>query len=193
MCIAQPSMPEWTGPSELVVEDPNKIVTDLSSLVIENSKVLITWKVEGDMPDFFNIERSDNGKNFEVVAVLNKVKAQSVFQWTDEAPRKGRSFYRIRYSYTEGPPLYSKTIPVSIAGSIAFKFYPNPVDHILIIRSEAPIDVQISDAHGRIRVSQPHIRGLHTINVSSLEKGVYLIRFSNKLTNMMVQEKLIKN
>ena len=192
-CYAQPIIPEWSGPSDLVVEDPNKIISDLTSLIIETTKVLLTWKVNGDTPDFFSIERSDNGKSYEVITVLNNLSPQALFQWTDDAPKKGKSFYRIRYSFKQGAPFYSKTIPVSIAGYIAFKFYPNPVDHILIVRSEAPIDVQISDATGKIRISQLRVKGLYTINVSSLEKGVYLIRFSNKMTNVMSQEKLIKN
>jgi hypothetical protein len=56
-----------------------------------------------------------------------------------------------------------------------------------------PIDVQITDGTGKLRITQPKVQGLATINVSSLEKGIYLIRFSNKLTGVMYQEKLLKN
>jgi hypothetical protein len=191
--FAQQSQPGWSGPSDLVVEDPLKVVSDLNSTITDKDRVILTWKVNGEMPDFFAIERSDNGKTYEVLGVMNNQSRQTIFQWTDDSPKKGKSFYRIRYSFKEGIPLYSKTHPVSIAGYIAFKFYPNPVDHILIVRSEAPIDVQISDATGKVRIAQPRVQGLYTINVSSLEKGVYLIRFSNKLTNVMSQEKLVKN
>lgn len=192
-CYSQAPLPEWSGPSDMVVEDPNKTIYELNTIFNDNGKLTLNWKVRGYIPNYFAIERSDNGKNFEVVGVLNNLSTQSYFQWTDEVPKKGRSFYRIRYSSDTGDSLYSKTAPVSIAGYIAFKFYPNPVDHVLIVRSEAPIDVQISDATGKVRISQPRVQGLYTINVSSLEKGVYLIRFSNKLTNVMSQEKLIKN
>lgn len=190
---SQPTLTEVTGPTDLVIEDPNRTIADLNSEVYENGKVTLTWNVNGELPDFFAMERSDNGKNYEVVGVLNNVIRLNTYQWADDVPKKGKSFYRIRYSYKHGKPLYSKTISVSIAGYIAFKFYPNPVDHILIVRSEAPIDVQIIDATGKARITQPRVQGLCTINVSALEKGVYLIRFSNKLTNIMSQEKLIKN
>lgn len=192
-CYTQPTLPEWSGPSDIVVEDPNKVISDLSSTVSEKGKVILSWMVNGERPDYFAIERSDNGKIFELVVLLNNLKPGNYFQWADDAPKKGRSFYRIRYSFVQDDSLYSKSIPVSIAGYIAFKFYPNPVDQVLIVRSEAPIDVQISDANGKLRISQPRVQGLVTINVSSLEKGVYLIRFSNQLTNVMSQEKLIKN
>src|SRR5688500_1462928 len=119
---------DWPSPSDVVLEDPNRIISDLSSRITENSKIILSWIVKGALPDFFAIERSDNGKSYEVVTVLNNLAPQNIFQWTDDVPRKGRSFYRIRYAYKHGDSLYSKTIPVSIAGYVAFKFYPNPVD-----------------------------------------------------------------
>lgn len=184
---------DWQSPSDVVLEDPNRVINDLTSRISENSKIILSWIVKGSLPDFFAIERSDNGKSFEVVSVLSNLSPQKIFQWTDDDPRKGRSFYRIRYSFTNGDSLYSKTLPVMIAGYTAFKFYPNPVDHVLIIRTDAPLDVMISDANGRLRISETRVKGLHTINVASLEKGVYLMRVINKLTNVMSQEKLVKN
>lgn len=189
---SQQALPDAASPSEVVAEDPNKTITDLNSSV-NNTKVFLTWKASGELPDFFTIERSENGKNYETVAVLNNVSKRDQHQWTDDAPKKGRSFYRIKYSFGQGPDLYSQTVTVAIAGYTDYKFYPNPVDHILIVRSDMPIDVQISDATGKIRIAESRVRGIHTINVSSLEKGIYLIRFSNKLTNVMSQDKLIKN
>jgi hypothetical protein len=187
------SPPDVAGPSDIVIEDPNRVINEFSSRITDNSKIILSWMVTGRVPQYFAIERSDNGKSFEVVSVLSNLNAQNIFQWTDDVPRKGKSFYRIRYAYGQGDSLYSKTIPVSINGYVAFKFYPNPVDHILIIRSDAPLDVMITDANGRLRISASRVQGLHTINVSDLEKGVYLIRFINRLTNIMSQEKLMKN
>ncbi len=150
-------------------------------------------QIHGELPDFFTIERSENGRSYEPVTVMNNLVKRDQHQWTDDAPKKGRSFYRIKYSFGQGPELFSSTVTVAIAGYTDYKFYPNPVDHILIVRSDTPIDVQISDANGKIRISESRVRGIHTINVSSLEKGIYLIRFSSKLTNVMSQDKLIKN
>jgi hypothetical protein len=190
---AQEPGPNRQSPAESVIEDPAKNVYDLQALKTDNGKLQLTWKVSATLPEFFSIERSQDGKLFEVVGVLNKLASDRSFQWTDEAPKKGRSFYRLRYSYEQGISLYSRTITAIVAGALNYKFYPNPVDHILIVRSEWPVDVQISDATGKIRMSHSRVQGIYTINVSSLEKGVYLIRFSNKLTNVMSQEKLIKN
>ena len=86
-----------------------------------------------------------------------------------------------------------KPLDVQIAGDISFKFYPNPVDNILIIRSENPLDIQIIDATGKTRLSQANLQGLQTINVSTLEKGIYILRVNNRLANTIVQERLVKN
>ncbi len=179
--------------TEMVVEDPNKIVTNLTSLVVDKSKVSLAWSVNDSLPDFFIIERSENGRQFEVVTVLNNLQKKPDYQWVDDSPKKGRSFYRIKYAFDQGPYLYSSTVNAAISGYIDYKFYPNPVDHILIVRCETPIDVQIMDGNGKVRITETRIRGVHTINVTSLEKGVYIIRFSNKLTNVISQDKLIKN
>ena len=190
--FSQNATPEWSGPSDIVVEDPNKAIVDLE-VKTEKSGVVVSWKVNGDQPDFFAIERSNNGKKYQVIAVLNKLPAKPDYHWADDAPEKGKCAYRIRYSYNQGPALYSGSASAVIAGSISFKFYPNPVDHILIVRSEMPLDVLIADANGKVRITTNRVQGLHTINVSDLEKGIYLIRFINKLTNVISQEKLIKN
>lgn len=87
-CIGQPSMPEWSSPSDLVTEDPNKIIADLTSVIPDSTRVLLTWKVDGGLPEFFAIERSDNGKSYEVVTVLNNLDPKSHFQWIDDAPKK---------------------------------------------------------------------------------------------------------
>ena len=192
-CIAQNPALEAVTPSDIVSEDSNHIIKELTCGTSDNSTIILTWKTDARIPDFFVVERSDNGKSFETVAILNNLGLKPSYLWTDEAPKKGKSFYRIRYSFAQGPPLYSPTVSFFIAGYIAIKFYPNPVDHILIVRSDTPVDVQITDGNGRTRISEPKVQGLHTVNVSSLEKGIYLIRFSNKLTNVISQEKLIKN
>lgn len=177
----------------LPIPEIDKVITDFTHLVSENARVILSWKVQDAIPDFFAIERSDNGNSFETVTVLTNLGVKSTYQWTDDSPKKGKGFYRIRYSFREGLPVYSKTLSCLIEGYNAFKFYPNPVDQILIVRSETPLDVMISDGNGKVRILQIRVSGLQTINVSSLEKGVYLIRFTNKLSNTINQEKLIKN
>ena len=110
----------------------------------------------------------------------------------DESPLPGRSYYRIR-TVVKGMPVYSPTLAVYMGGDVPFKFYPNPADNVLIVRTNLPMDIQITDATGELRISYQKVQGLQTINVSSLEKGIYMIRFTNKVSNTVSTERLFKN
>ncbi|HTE25478.1 T9SS type A sorting domain-containing protein [Flavitalea sp.] len=174
--------------------DSSYYITDLVHIIKENSRVVLNWRLsDSSLTDFFSIERSCNSKEFEVVAVLKLAQISTWFEWVDESPAKGKNVYRIKCSAKDNRQFYSKPLNVQIAGDISFKFYPNPVDNILIIRSENPLDIQIIDATGKMRLSQANLQGLQTINVSTLEKGIYILRLNNRLANTIVQERLVKN
>ena len=167
-------------------------ITDFNYTLKGNDKIHLQWKLSNqESVDFFSIERSANGKDFEMIEVL-KLLQDNRFEFTDESPLMGRSFYRVRTS-VKGRPVYSSPISVYVGADIPFKFYPNPADNILIVRSDIPLDVQIADGTGEVRITHLKVQGLQTINVSSLEKGIYMIRFTNKVSNIVTTEKLFKN
>lgn len=177
------------------VPDTSSIISDLISTASTNSKVILNWrKGKYSKLDFITIERSSGGNNFEVVAVLKQPQGDTAqSEWIDEAPTKGRNLYRVRYTAQDGRLYYSNTSSALIIGDSSYRFYPNPVDNVLIVRSDSSIDMQIIDGNGKVRVSQNGIQGLQTINVASLEKGLYLIRINNRATSTISQEKLLKN
>jgi hypothetical protein len=181
-------------PAGFTTADSALFITDLSSVVSNNSKVIINWKNSNQFsPEFVVVERSSGGGDFEMVAALKQPIQGTSFEWTDDAPAKGRNLYRIRFDGDDGQPYYSKIVSALIAGDISFRFYPNPVDNILILRSEGALDVQVLDATGKVRLSLNRLQGIQTINVSSLEKGFYYLRINNRSTGVITQEKLVKN
>jgi hypothetical protein len=178
----------------LLAGDTSSFITNLSVTIFETAKVILNWKQPEDTSlAFATIERSSGGRDFEVVAVLKQSEIKPDNEWIDDAPAKGRSLYRIRFSGKSGQPVFSKAAEALIAGDISFRFYPNPVDNILIIRSEALLDIQVLDATGKQRVSINNLQGLQTLNVTALEKGIYFLRINNHTTGMVTQEKLLKN
>lgn len=191
MCYAQYSGLLHPTISNLIT-DPKNIITDFSYSLKANAKIHLQWKVtDVDGVDFFFIERCSNGKDFEMIEVV-KLLSNNKFEFIDESPLPGRSFYRIRTS-VKGRIMYSPNLIAYVGSEVSFKFYPNPADNILIVRSDIPLDVKIADASGEIVISQPRVQGLQTINLSSLKKGIYMIRFTNKVSNMVTIEKLFKN
>jgi hypothetical protein len=175
--------------------DTSSFVTDLTLNVFENAKVILNWKQPKDTTfTFASIERSNGGREFEVVAVIKQSDIKPENEWIDDAPARGRSLYRVRFSGKDGfQQAFSKSKEALVAGDISFRFYPNPVDNILIVRSEAVADIQILDATGKSRISINNLQGLQTLNVTALEKGIYFLRINNHTTGLLTQEKLMKN
>ena len=195
-CLAQDSSAGIPLPVETanIVPDSALYITDLVSVIKDNAKVILNWRiVNSSAPDFVAVERSCGGRDFEMIALLKQSSNGSWYEWMDEAPAKGRNLYRVRFAGKQGAVQYSKTIPAIVAGDISFRFYPNPVDNILIIRSESILDIQIIDGNGKVRLAQNRIQRLQTINVASLEKGMYLLRINNLSTGIISQERLLKN
>jgi hypothetical protein len=195
MSVAQDTS---TGPAQeettAVVPDSAVYITDLVAAIRDNAKVILNWRIVNNAaPDFVAVERSSGGRDFEVVAVLKQSSSGLWYEWIDDAPAKGRNLYRVRFAGKQGAMQYSKTITSIISGDISLRFYPNPVDNILIIRSEFPLDIQIVDANGKVRIAHNRLQGLKTLNVSSLEKGMYILRINNLTTGILSQERLLKN
>lgn len=191
ICYSQESDPDTSVQSSAI---DSLSVEALSLSLRGGNKIVLNWKfTKSKSPDYFSIERSCNGKDYETISLLKVGQEGHSFEWMDEAPCKGKNLYRVKTTAANGEVAYSTTSSVFIAGDVSFRFYPNPVDNVLIIRSETPIDIQILDATGKLRINQTKIQGLQIINVSSLEKGIYLLRITNPAVNFISQEKLLKN
>ena len=80
-----------------------------------------------------------------------------------------------------------------LSGDVDFKFYPNPVDKLLIVRTEHTVDIQILDPSGTVLLSKRLQSGLQVVNVSALEKGVYVLRVTDKESNRAISRQLVKN
>jgi len=184
-----------TSSTEVTTQDSAlTIVSDLTAIIKDNSRVSLNWRLShATVQDFITIERSNNGKDFETVAVLKQTVNSIQQEWQDEAAPRGRNSYRIRFTDSNGEVSYSTVATTLLAGDITFKFYPNPVDNVLIVRTESVLDIQILDNAGRLRISQNKLQGLQTINVSSLEKGIYYLIAFNRTAGTSTQERLLKN
>ena len=157
-------------------------------------KVSLQWDVDSTQDgDYFIIERASDGTKYETIGVLRKSGTNDHYELTDLAPPNGTDSYRIKYEAQDGRTLYSQAVQVSLSGDVDFKFYPNPVDKLLIIRTEHTLDMQVIDAIGAIRVTRRLQPGIQVVNISSLERGVYILRVADKESNRVVSNQLLKN
>ena len=157
------------------------------------SRVSLSWTSSDSVNEFFTIERSCNQRDFEIMAVLHVPSPGAEMEWTDESPLPGKLVYRLKTTQKNGNQIFGASTEVLIDNRNSLRIYPNPVDNVLIIRSEYPIDVSILDANGKLRLTAPNISGLQLVNVESLEKGIYLLRTYNRILNTLTVDRLIKN
>jgi hypothetical protein len=169
------------------VQESNKVVQ-------ESNKVLLQWDAatagEGD---YFIIERSQDGSQYQTIGVISAAGSGGHYELTDGTAPNGSDFYRIKYTARTGAPVYSKIMELNLSGAVDFKFYPNPVDKLFIVRTEHTIDLQVIDAAGSVRLSKRLQSGIQVVNVSSLERGVYILRVTDKESNRAVSHQMLKN
>lgn len=190
----QTGEPTDSSIKQITTVGDGKMFTNFSAAVRDINKVWLQWDVDsaGD-GDYFIIERGTDGEHFETIGALRKTGNVNHYELTDLAPPNGIDHYRIRYSSQNGKQIYSRAVQLSLSGDVDFKFYPNPVDKLFIIRTEHSIEIQVIDAIGSIRLYKRLQPGIQVINASSLESGIYILRVADKESNRIVSSQLLKN
>ena len=161
-----------------------------------NGVEVLTWRsslLRSD--DYFIVEKSRDGVHFETLSAIGSSSraADSSFSVTDNAVGSGILYYRVAISGKDGIPAFSNTISTTVNLPGDFRFYPNPVDKLLIIRSTHALKIQVMDANGVLWFSQDVDAGIQIINVSTLQKGSYIIQAKDKETNTVISEQIIKD
>ena len=165
-----------------------------TAAVRESNKVFLQWEVDSAMEgDYFIIERSPDGSHFETIGALRSTGVKEHYELIDIAPPNGANFYRIKYTGQSTRLSYSKVMQLSLSGDVDFRFYPNPVDKLFIVRTEHSIEIQVLDATGAVRLSKRLQPGIQVINASALERGVYVLRVTDKESNRVISQQLLKN
>lgn len=158
------------------------------------NRVFLQWDADSVADgDYFVIERSTDETHYETIGIVRTTAGTAHYETTDGAAPNGSEFYRIMYSPRTGAPVYSNAMQLSLSGAVDFKFYPNPVDKLFIVRTEHTIDLQLIDAAGTTRLSKRLQPGIQVVTISTLEKGVYVLRVTDKESNRVVSHQLVKN
>lgn len=65
--------------------------------------------------------------------------------------------------------------------------YPNPVGNLLTVSAAADQQTEIWSTGGKLLISMPVSKGIHTIDLGNLPQGIYLIRLNGK-TGKVIRE-----
>jgi hypothetical protein len=170
-------------------------VINFTAAVKEPTRVVsLQWDADSALEgDYFIVERGQDSNRYETIGALRSNGVKGHYELADQAPPNGPTFYRIKYSGRKDTAVYSKIMELSLSSEVDFKFYPNPADKVFIVRTEHSLDIQILDPSGAIRVSKRLQPGIQVIDISSLERGVYILRVTDKESNRAISQQLVKN
>lgn len=143
-------------------------------LNVKARQVELTWETgtEVNNKGFF-VERSRNGRSFDRIAFV-KADESKVYNYWDEDPLEGLSFYRLKQVDLDNNFNYSGVLSVRVQNADLLQVAPNPVhDKLSITGLEDGALLLIYAADGQIRYNGRYGADM---NIRDWRPGLYLIK-----------------
>ncbi|WP_229212865.1 T9SS type A sorting domain-containing protein [Dyadobacter soli] len=151
---------------------------------LEGQTVNLAWATSTEQNSMgFEIQRSGNAANWSKVEFVTSLSPETGssskldYIFTDTAPLKGTSYYRLKMIDFDQSFAYSQIRSVNGENGQSVTLYPNPVSTLLLIKNvpnERIGRIRVLDLTGRAVIDQ---RGMpaHGIDVSRLPAGTYIV------------------
>lgn len=146
-------------------------------------EVKIDWETEAEINnDFFTIERSQNGLDWENIAIIQGAGNSSnklSYQTYDKYPFSGTSYYRLFQTDFDGNRTYSSIVSVDFEIGNLY-IYPNPASQNIVITGKNAENVRLFDPMGKEVTEMTKIifadkNSIH-LDISKLSSGLYLLK-----------------
>jgi hypothetical protein len=165
------------------------------------SAALVNWSTASEQDnDFFVVERSTDGQNWQALGQVegagNSIHTNN-YQFTDEQPLSGVSYYRLRQVDFDGTINYTHVVSwkKEINGA-AIAVYPNPAGNQFQIAFEGfeseTANINILDNSGRKVLALNNNawnNPVQIINTSNFQSGVYYIHVTSETESFI--EKIV--
>ena len=171
----------------------------------------IIWQTGSEINnDFFVVERSSNGINFEVIGQTSGAgNSTSIidYEFYDNTEKHGIIYYRLKQVDFDGTFAHSKIVSVSIFGSsqeqFSFTIYPNPlrsqklfIKSLSSIEEHATIEIGLFSVQGKLvyrkSITTDSWGNFETaFNLSHVRSGSYYLRLSMNNKTMSTQKLII--
>jgi hypothetical protein len=148
----------------------------------ERGKNMLQWRISLQTNfSHFEVERSTNGRTFSSVGRLNY--QGDTYLFADNDFGKVINYYRLKIVDRDGKYVYSPVRQLDNRGGLQVSIYPNPAKDNLQVKLESDkttdVQLQVLSIDGRVistqRMSVAAGETIQRLNVSSLQKGTYLL------------------
>jgi hypothetical protein len=125
--------------------------------------------------DYFSIQRSTDGHEFEEIARIASAHSHSghTYQWLDKMASKGVAYYRIKQVDLNGEFLYSTIVSVEILNEKSFLLLPNFGKSGTIMSTTVKGEYAV---YNNLGVVVMRIQNSDTIDTTSLASGIYIVK-----------------
>lgn len=152
---------------------------------VENTAVLQWRTAEETNSERFDIQRSSDGKKWEIVGTA-KSNGESFtvksYAFVDRQPGAGNNFYRLKMIDLDKTFAYSRVINVSFAHAVLQSgFHPNPVSDLLYLTSTDWSQVKSVEIYNMVgkSVYQSGAAVPQRISVKHLPVGMYILKIAH--------------
>jgi hypothetical protein len=150
----------------------------------KNGDVALLWATASETNnDYFEIQRSSDGAGFSKIGkVEGNGNSNSIinYEFTDEYPDFGTSYYRIKQVDFDGSTVFSEVITVTRHDRTSLNVAPNPFNNETVINVYSPhqekLSLKIFDLSGREVYSGTYSTNENISAGSGLPCGVYIIQ-----------------
>ncbi len=171
-------------PNSFTVAQPLSVKLESFTATRQGQTALLEWATVSEQNNKgFGIERSTDGR---VWTNIGFVKSQCdngnsnfklSYNFTDEAPLNGQSYYRLKQTDRDGKYEYSQVRMLKFDGEKSILLYPNPAkDQVNIIGLQGDEQIAVYDVTGRLMVSQKTEGATVSVGLGNLDDGVYQIK-----------------
>jgi hypothetical protein len=170
-----------------------------NAIVTDQKMVRLDWQTASESSnDFFTIERSTNGMNWEFLKSIKGAGNSSAlltYSATDSLPYSGISYYRLKQTDFDGQFSYSQMREVNMNAwsQSTVQIYPNPSDDQIIVEGSADELSQISiyNALGKEVTTMMIITNISAekvqIGLSKLNSGMYFLKTKSAINKVFKQ------
>ncbi|MBK9449980.1 MAG: T9SS type A sorting domain-containing protein [Bacteroidetes bacterium] len=151
----------------------------------DDHSVRLDWTTESETDNsLFNIERSHDGVHYSKIGSLEAsggTAAAKAYNFNDHQILEGTAYYRLQQQDLNGSSAYSEVRMVTAADDDGFEIsaFPNPVATQLTVSGNTlGTTAKLFDVTGKL-VLQQSLDDRSTIDVATMEQGVYLLQVSD--------------
>jgi hypothetical protein len=129
------------------------------------------------------------------IATFSGSEISSSLNYIDRELNSGEHYYRLAVTDRDGLTYYSSIQKVNIRGKSNFSIYPNPFTNELYIKGLDEIiesKIVISDLLGRHHFESVNLQELYNLDVSGINKGIYILKIFDNSGKALHQQILMK-